>query len=101
IKEPQERWHKKTVATNKFVRYLARMLNVHGQARAIGQLQRALASGRLASTWIFAGPAGVGKFTLAVELAKTVLCDRPTHRKNKGDVAGLPKEFTLTLACEK
>ena len=44
------------------------MLKVQGQSRAVAQLQRALAGGRLASTWIFAGPLGVGKFTLALEL---------------------------------
>jgi DNA polymerase III delta prime subunit len=75
------------------------MLNVQGQDRAIAQLQRALAAGRLASTWMFAGPPGVGKFTLAVELAKTVMCDRPVKKPNEGQVQKLPKGFLLTLAC--
>ncbi len=84
------------------------MLNVNGQDRAIAQLQRALHAGRLASTWMFAGPAGVGKFTLAVELARTVLCDRPVQRKNGASGNGgahlpavkhLPEDFALTLAC--
>jgi DNA polymerase III delta prime subunit len=79
------------------------MLNVQGQDRAIVQLQRSLKAGRLASTWIFAGPLGVGKFTLAVELAKTVLCDAPVTRANGIEqgvlVAGLPPEFPLKLAC--
>ncbi len=72
----------------------------------MAQVQRSLAAGRLASTWIFSGPQGVGKFTLAVELAKTVLCDRPVKRAN-GEAGGeggravgrLPAEFELTLAC--
>ncbi|HUO08292.1 MAG TPA: DNA polymerase III subunit [Phycisphaerae bacterium] len=75
------------------------MLNVQAQSRAISQLQRALLSGRLASTWMFAGPAGVGKFKLAVELARTVLCDHPQHRPNNGAVPQLPPEFPLTLPC--
>jgi DNA polymerase III, delta subunit len=75
------------------------MLNVQGQPRAIAQLQRALAAHRLASTWIFAGPLGVGKHKLAVELAKTVLCDSPLHRPNNGELPGLPADATITLPC--
>ena len=62
-------------------------------------MQRALAGGRLASTWIFAGPLGVGKFTLAVELARTVMCDRPKKERNKAQIDRLPADFELTLAC--
>ncbi len=75
------------------------MLDVHGQSRALAQLQRALRGGRLAGTFMFAGPQGVGKFTLAVELARTVMCDRPRQVKNEGQVAGLPSDFVLTLPC--
>jgi len=32
------------------------MLNVLGQSRAIAQLQRSIAAGRLAHTWLFSGP---------------------------------------------
>ena len=80
------------------------MLNVQGQDRAITQLQRSLKAGRLASTWIFAGPLGVGKFTLAVELAKTILCDHPVKVPNKDGavrVKGLDPDFALTLPCGK
>jgi DNA polymerase-3 subunit delta' len=75
------------------------MLTVQGQPRAIAQLQRALAAQRLASTWIFAGPLGVGKFKLAVELAKTVMCDNPLHRPNNGEFPLLAPDFELTLPC--
>jgi hypothetical protein len=75
------------------------MLKVQGQSRAIAQLQRSLAAGRLASTWIFAGPVGVGKFTLAVELARTVLCDRPLKEPSARRVKGLADDFALTLPC--
>src|SRR5438067_1392683 len=75
------------------------MLNVLGQTRAIAQLQRSLAAGRLASTWIFAGPQGVGKFTLAVQLAKTGMCDRPVREGDGTRVVLLPKDAVLTLPC--
>jgi DNA polymerase-3 subunit delta' len=79
------------------------MLNVQGQDRAVASLQRSLKAGRLASTWIFAGPQGVGKFTMAVELAKAVLCDVPVTRPNGNEqgvlIKGLPPEFPLKLAC--
>jgi DNA polymerase III subunit delta' len=80
------------------------MLTIHGQSRAIAQLQRSLRADRLASTWIFAGPQGVGKFTLAVELAKTKLCDTPQHKKNSSlgehKIAQLPDNFELSLPCD-
>jgi hypothetical protein len=79
--------------------YLGGMLTVHGQNRAIAHLQRSLTAGRLASTWIFAGPLGVGKFTLAVQLAKTVLCDHPLKQPNGDRVPQLPPEAPLTLPC--
>ncbi|MGN6369454.1 MAG: ATP-binding protein [Phycisphaerae bacterium] len=75
------------------------MLTIQSQPRPIAQLQRALHAGRLASTWIFAGPEGVGKFKLAVELAKTRLCDNPQQKPNADEVPTLPKDFPLTLPC--
>ncbi len=75
------------------------MLNVQSQPRPIAQLQRALHAGRLASTWIFAGPEGVGKFKLAVELAKTRLCDNPQQKTNDNAIPTLPNDFPLTLPC--
>lgn len=76
------------------------MLNVLGQDRALGLLQRALAAKRLASTWIFAGPPGVGKMLSAVQLAKTVLCDAPRREANAERLRTLPPDFTLTLPCD-
>jgi len=75
------------------------MLNVQGQVRAVAHLQRALRAERLASTWIFAGPPGVGKFTTALALAKTKLCDKPVSKRNNGQVALLEDGFELTLPC--
>lgn len=75
------------------------MLEMMSQPGAQAHLQRAIASGRLASTWIFAGPKGVGKFTFAVALAKTLLCDAPVRRANGSSIPMLPPEFELLLPC--
>ncbi len=50
------------------------MHDILGQPRAVEQLGAMLTSGRMHHGLIFHGPAGVGKFTTAVALAKTLLC---------------------------
>jgi DNA polymerase III delta' subunit len=79
------------------------MFEVQGQSRAIAQLQRAIAAQRLGHTWIFSGPPGVGKYSLAVALAKTMLCDRPVTAANQNDagprVPQLAPDFPLRTAC--
>ena len=81
------------------------MLNIQGQSTALAHTQRVMSSGRLASTWIFAGPSGVGKFLAALEMAKTCLCDHPQHRPNShnGHIfnALLEPDFVLTLPCDQ
>jgi DNA polymerase-3 subunit delta' len=42
----------------------------------VDQFRRALARGRLASTFLFVGPEGVGKRTFALKLAQAMLCSR-------------------------
>jgi DNA polymerase-3 subunit delta' len=49
---------------------------VAGQDRAVAALQRALAEGRLAHAYVFAGPERVGKRTLALRLAQALNCER-------------------------
>lgn len=44
------------------------------------RFERIWKSGRVASTWLFVGPDGVGKRTFAMQLARTILCE-----KNRGD----------------
>jgi DNA polymerase-3 subunit delta' len=47
---------------------------IQGQQRAIGLLRRAIAAGRLAHAFVFAGLPGVGKRTTAFALAQAALC---------------------------
>ncbi|MBM4243307.1 MAG: DNA polymerase III subunit delta' [Deltaproteobacteria bacterium] len=47
---------------------------IQGQNHAIGLLRRAIANGRLAHAFVFAGPAGVGKRATALAIARSVLC---------------------------
>lgn len=52
--------------------------DIVGHAAVRQQLERVFRSGRMASTWLFAGPDGIGKRTFALQLARTLLCER--HR---------------------
>ena len=45
-----------------------------GHDEVVEQFRRTLASGRLASTYLFVGPPGVGKRRFAIELAHSLLC---------------------------
>ncbi len=45
-----------------------------GHDQAVERFRRTLASGRLASTYLFVGPAGIGKRQFAIALSKTLLC---------------------------
>ena len=51
------------------------MWNVVGQDRAVSLLQRSLATGSLSHAYLLAGPAHVGKMTLAMDLARAVNCE--------------------------
>ena len=48
---------------------------VYGQEQAVSWLRQALRSGRLAHAYLFAGPAGVGRATLARRLAQALCCE--------------------------
>lgn len=47
---------------------------IRGHDDVVEQFRRSLACGRLASTYLFVGPAGVGKRTFAQQLAAALLC---------------------------
>src|SRR3982751_2768835 len=51
--------------------------DIFGQQPAVDTLLGAWRSGRLPHGLIFAGPAGVGKFTTARALGKLFLCEKP------------------------
>ena len=53
--------------------------NVLGHENVHHQFQRAVERGRLASTFLFVGPAGIGKCAFARELGKTLLCEHPAE----------------------
>jgi DNA polymerase-3 subunit delta' len=50
---------------------------ITGQDAVVDQFVRAAAHGRIAGSYLFIGPAGVGKGTVALALAKSLLCERP------------------------
>src|SRR5438105_3513496 len=49
---------------------------LRGHEQIADRFRRALAKGRLASTFLFVGPAGIGKRRFALRLAQTLLCER-------------------------
>lgn len=64
---------------------LAGFRSVRGHAAAIDLLRRAVAHDRVASTYLFAGPQGVGKDRVAHALAQTLNC---RARTPDGDACG-------------
>ncbi len=50
------------------------MKNIRGHDTIVEQFRRAFQRGRLAGSFLFVGPSGVGKRQFAVQLAKAVLC---------------------------
>ncbi|TVS15422.1 MAG: AAA family ATPase [Planctomycetaceae bacterium] len=48
---------------------------IQGHDQVIDQFRRAIANNRLASTFLFIGPPGIGKRTFAQRLAKAMLCE--------------------------
>ncbi|HEU5344747.1 MAG TPA: DNA polymerase III subunit delta' [Ktedonobacterales bacterium] len=69
------------------------MRDVVGNAQAQATLERALASARLSHAYLLHGPAGVGKFTLAMALAQAALCQRrqPGESEACGECAACRK----------
>jgi DNA polymerase-3 subunit delta' len=47
-----------------------------GHDKIVEQFRRALRRGRLASSFLFAGPAGIGKRSFAVKFAQALLCEK-------------------------
>ncbi len=53
---------------------------IRGHDEVVEQFRRALQRGRLASSFLFSGPAGIGKRSFALELAKSLLCQDGANR---------------------
>lgn len=53
------------------------MRSVIGHEQVLAKFQRTIARGRLASTYLFVGPEGIGKRRTAFQLAKRLLCSKP------------------------
>src|SRR5687768_6361925 len=49
---------------------------IRGHDSVVEIFRRALSRGRLASTFLFVGPAGIGKRPFALKLAQGLLCER-------------------------
>ena len=47
---------------------------IHGHDEVVERFRRTMVGGRLASTYLFVGPAGVGKRTFALKFAQALLC---------------------------
>ncbi len=47
---------------------------IHGHDNVVDQFRRSIAHARLGNTFLFVGPAGIGKFTFAIRLAQSLLC---------------------------
>ena len=50
------------------------MWQLIGQDRAVLQLKRNLGTGTAARSYLFTGPPGIGKMTLAISLAQALNC---------------------------
>ncbi len=65
-----------------------------GQPRALATLQNQLATRRVHHAQLFHGPSGVGKFTLALDFAKILLCQDPVL-----DGQGIPQACGACVSC--
>lgn len=65
------------------------------QDRAIGILQKAFASSRMAHAYIFAGVDGIGKFKTAYQWGKMLLCQNPVSTED-----GFRDSCGLCRSCE-
>jgi DNA polymerase-3 subunit delta' len=50
-----------------------------GHASIVDRFRNMLVRGRLASSFLFCGPAGIGKFTFARQLGQALLCEAPAQ----------------------
>ena len=58
---------------------------IEGHDDVVRQFRRTLACGRLASSYLFVGPEGIGKFSFALKLAEALLCQRSSSGQTRED----------------
>src|SRR5947209_17322230 len=56
-------------------------MNIRGHQQIADRFRRALAKGRMASTFLFVGPPGIGKRAFAWKLAQALLCEKVAPEK--------------------
>lgn len=57
---------------------------IHGHDEVADRFRRTLARNRMASTYLFVGPAGIGKKRFALALAKSLLCQKVRNGQQVG-----------------
>ena len=67
--------------------------DVIGQPAVTRTLANAIKSGRIAQSFVFAGPRGVGKTTTARILARALSCDEGPTAESVRDVRRLPRNY--------
>jgi DNA polymerase III subunit delta' len=67
--------------------------DVVGHERAVELLRRSIEQGRVSHAYLFSGPRGVGKSTLARELARALNCER---REERGETRGVEEPRPLS-----
>ncbi len=70
---------------------------IHGHDRVVERFRQTLKSGRLASTYLFVGPPGIGKRTFALKLAQALLC--PAASETDLDPCGTCDVCIQITAC--
>ena len=55
--------------------------DIQGHDRVVEQFRRALRNGRLASSFLFVGPPGIGKCRFALKLAQALLCETAAEER--------------------
>ncbi len=71
-----------------------RFTDVVGQEQVSETLKKALSSGKLAQSFLFCGPRGVGKTTCARILAKAINCENPSEEFEPCNECNSCKSFT-------
>ena len=75
-----------------------------GHQQLVEQLRRTVASGRIAGAYLFVGPPGIGKETVATYFARLIFCLQHKHTHEGADAAqsdALPSVCGTCLACRK